>query len=101
MTINTNTNGYTAENIQKMIDIFNKAAEKLFPECEVEHFYYGDKLSMTDIRLNPGHYAHFNITEKRVSLDGYECSRDELMIFQSMTYRDELYNGKLMQIARG
>lgn len=100
MTINTNTNGYTAEGIQKMIAVFNKVAEKFFPECEVEHFYYGDRLSMTDIRLGNGHYAHFNITENRVSLSGFTCTNEQYMIFRSMTYRDECYNGKLMQLAK-
>lgn len=100
MTINTISNGYKAEGVQKLIDLFNKAAEKLFPECEVEHFYYGDKISMTDVRLYPGCYAHFSIGENRVSLTGWTCKRDDLMKFQSMTYKDDLYAGKLLQIAK-
>jgi hypothetical protein len=100
MTIINNSNGYTASGIQKMLNTFNNAAEKLFPACEIEHFYYGDKLSMTTLRLRPGRYAHFNISENRVSLTGYECSREELTTFQSMTYKDELYKGNLLQLAR-
>lgn len=44
MTIKIQDNGYAAGGIQHMISIFNTVAGKLFPECEVEHFYYGDKL---------------------------------------------------------
>lgn len=100
MTIKIQDNGYEARGIQRIISIFNTVAGKLFPECEVEHFYYGDKLSMTDVRLEPGRYAHFNISEKRVSLNGYTCSRDDLILFQNMTHNDELYKGKLMQLAQ-
>lgn len=98
MTITTVTNGFVADRIQKMLEVFEKAAEKLFPECEVEHFFYGDKISMTDLRLASGHYAHFTISENRVGLSGYTCSYEELKAFESLTYRDELYNGKLMQL---
>lgn len=100
MTIKIQDNGYAAGGIQHMISIFNTVAGKLFPECEVEHFYYGDKLSMTDVILAPGRYAHFNISAKRVSLNGYTCSREDLIRFQSMTHNDELYKGKLIQMAQ-
>ena len=102
MTIKTKTNGYDADGIQKMLGIFNKAAEKLFPECEVEHFYYGDNLIFSDIRLGVGHYGHFSITAKEVHFSGYECSKEELMKFQSLTHNDWLYKnqGRLLEIAR-
>jgi hypothetical protein len=82
-----------------MIASFEKAAEKLFSECTVKHFYYGDYLDMADIVLEPGKYTHFIIASKRVSLTGYTCSREELAKFESLTYNDELYDGQLFKIA--
>lgn len=99
MKIESKTNGYTAESLQPMIAAFEKAAEKLFPECTVKHFYYGDYLDMADIVLEPGKYAHFNIASRRVSLTGYTCTSDELAKFENMTYNDELYDGRLLKIA--
>lgn len=103
MTITTKTNGYDAESIQKMLGIFNTAAEKLFPEGEVEHFYYGDNLSFSDIRLGGGHYGHFAITANEVSFSGHTCSYEELAKFQSLTHNDWLFKkeGRLLEIARG
>lgn len=98
MTINVKTNGYQAATLQTMIKTLNQAAEKCFPGCEVNHFYYGDKLSFTDILLSPGHHASFSITENEIHLNGYECSKQELIIFQDMTHNDWLYNGKLFEI---
>ena len=94
MTVNTKANGYEATGLQKMIAVFDRAAQKLFPDCDVEHFYYGDTIDMVDVRLAPGKYAHFNLTSKRGSLNGYTCSREALEKFKSMTYRDELYTSK-------
>lgn len=70
--IETKTNGYSAETLQPMIKDFEKVASRLFLGCLVRHFYYGDHLDMTDIIIGEGdgHYAHFNITAKRVSLTG-------------------------------
>ena len=99
ITINTQDNGYTAHAAACMIDAFNRAAEKLFPNCTVEHFYYGERLDMATIHVDGG-YAHFNITSKRVSLSGYTCKMDVLKIFELMTYHDELYAGKLLDIAQ-
>lgn len=99
ITIETKTNGYAAELVQGMIRKFEKVAERLFHSCTVKHFYYGDALDMADIVLSPGKYAHFNISSNRVSLTGYTCSSEELLKFESMTYRDELYNGKLLELA--
>lgn len=98
ITIETKTNGYTNHEAAEMIDRFNKAAEKLFPNCKVEHFYYGDRLDYADIIIDGG-CAHFSITAKRVGLGGYTCSFETLKLFESMTYRDELYSGKLFEIA--
>ena len=97
--IETKTNGYTAEPVQDMIQKFEKVAERLFPCCTVKHFYYGDALDMADIVLGPGKYAHFNISANRVSLNGYTCSREDLLKFESMTHKDELYEGKLLELA--
>lgn len=99
MKTETTTNGYDAERIQPMIKTFEQAAEKLFPDCTVRHFYYGEYLVMTDILLEPGEYANFNVSANRVSLTGYTCSDANLKIFESFTYRDECFNGKLFEIA--
>ena len=99
ITVKTKTNGYKAEKLQKMISLFEKAAENLFPGCTVEHFYYGDHCDMVDLLISDSHhYASFNIYENRISLCGYTCSNEELVEFESMTYRDECYSGKLLQI---
>ncbi len=71
----------------------------MFPDGTMNHFYYGDHLDMADILLEPGRYAHFNVSANRVSLCGYTCSDDDLKKFESLTYRDECYNGKLLEIA--
>ncbi len=98
MTVTTQTNGYKAEGIQDMIDKFNKAAAQLFPDCTVQHFYYGDNLSMAGVVLGPDRYANFNVAANRVSLGGYTCSEDDLEKLGYMTHNDELYNGKLLEI---
>lgn len=99
MKVETKTNGYEAGTIQKMIRVFETAASRLFPDCTIKHFYYGDYLGMADIVLQPGKYAHFNIAAKRVSLTGYTCSSEELSKFERLTYRDELYESQLFEIA--
>ena len=97
--IETKTNGYKAEGIQSMIAKFEKVAANLFPGCTISHFYYGDHLDMADIGIGSGNYAHFNITAKRVSLNGYTGMPDDVRKWESMTYNDELYNGKLIELA--
>lgn len=99
MKVETKTNGYEAGTIQKMIGVFETAASRLFPDCTIKHFYYGDYLDMADIVLQPGKYAHFNISAKRVSLTGYTCSSEELSKFERLTYHDELYKSQLFEIA--
>lgn len=98
ITIETKDNGYTSHAAVRMIETFNRAAEKLFPGCRVEHFYYGDRLDMVTIHVDGG-YCHFNITAKRVSIGGYTANEEVLDKFIQMTYRDELYPGKLLEIA--
>ena len=100
--IETKTNGYTAETLQEMIAKFEKAAGILFPGCIVRHFYYGDHLDMADIVLGEeagSDYGYFNITEKRVSFNSHCGSRENIRKFERMTYNDELFDGKLMEIA--
>lgn len=102
--VETKTNGYKAETLQRMIAKFEKAAEILFPGCKVRHFYYGDHLDMADIILGeePGSdYGYFNITEKRVSFNSHCGNAENIRKFESMTYRDECFDGKLMEIAAG
>ena len=97
--IETKTNGYKAEGLQSMITKFEKVAADLFPGCTVSHFYYGNHLDMADIGIGDGNYAHFNITAKRVSLNGYTGLSEDVRKWESMTYNDELYDGKLMELA--
>jgi len=97
--IETKTNGYKAEGLQTMIAKFEKVAADLFPGCTVSHFYYGDHLDMADLIVRPGDCCHFNITANRVSLNGYGGTHEDVAKWQSMTYRDELYDGKLMELA--
>ena len=100
MTVEIKTNVYSAVAIQEMISKFEKAAKKLFPDCKIRHFYFGDYVDMADIVLRPGEYAHFNICSNRVSLCGYTCSAEDLVNFESMTYKDECYNGKLFELVK-
>ena len=99
ITIKTKTNGYRAEGLQDLIHKFEKAAAKLFPGCTVSHFYYGDHVDMADLGVRPGDYAHFNIYADRVSLNGYAGSHEDVTKWESMTYRDELYDGRLLELA--
>lgn len=97
--VETKTNGYKAEKLQKMICRFEKVAADLFPGCTVKHFYYGDDTDMVDIILGEGNYAHFCIYAKRISLCGYTLTTEQFEKCESMTHKDECYNGKLMELA--
>ena len=99
MKTETKTNGYRAEGIQEMIATFEKAAESLFPDCEIRHFYYGDYLDMADIKLADGDYGCFNITARRVSFNSHSGKDESIRKFESMTYNDELFNGHLFELA--
>lgn len=100
ITIETKTNGYKAPTIQHMIARFEKVAAALFPGSTVRHFYYGDHLDMADVLLSTGDYGYFNITANRVSFNSHTCSTDEIFRkFQSMTYNDELFDGKLIELS--
>lgn len=92
-------NGYRAEGVQGTIRAFERAAVQLFPGCTIQHFYYGNGLSMTDLVLGPSQYAHFDISANRVSLGGYTCSEEDLEKLGNMTHNDRLYGGKLLEIA--
>lgn len=95
----TKTNGYKAEGLQEMIGKFNKVAARLFPGCTVSHFYYGDHLDMVDISLRPGEYGCFNLTAKRVSFGSHCGTSDDVRKYESMTLNDELFDGKLLELA--
>ena len=97
--IETKTNGYKAEGLQEMISKFEKVAGHLFQDCTVRHFYYGDHLDMVDIILESGSYGQFNLTAKRVSFNGHTCTTEEHGKFTMMTHNDELYDGKLLELA--
>lgn len=99
MKIKLKTNGYTAQNLQPLKEVFEIAVEKLFPECTLNHFYYGDHIDMVTISLKPGTYAHFSITSKHVGLTGYTCEKEDLSKFESLTYKDPLYKSKLFELA--
>lgn len=100
MKVEVKSNGYEAAEVQGMISKFNKAAAVLFPDCVVSHFYYGDRLDMVClIAAAHGHYGHFDITKDRVRFTGHECSTDEYEKFASLTHNDELYKGRLLEIA--
>ena len=72
--------------------------EKAFQELDVDYiseFYYGNSLVMATIKLNDGYYGEFNITEKRISFNGHECTHEEHEIFTKLTWNDECYKGEL------
>ena len=101
MEIITKTNGYEiGKELQAMIERFDRAVEKLFGDevKAIEHFYYGDKLDMLTVRLHGKSYGQFNITAKRVSFNGHTCRMDEYKRFEMLTYNDECFNGKLMEV---
>lgn len=96
MTIITKSNGYEiSEELKNVIARFEEVAVERFGEEsieKIEHFYYGDKLSMTDIRLtNDRHYGNFNITGKSVHLCGLTCTKEESNILASLCWNDECY----------
>lgn len=97
--VETKTNGYEAKGIQEMICRFEKVAADLFPGCTVSHFYYGDYLDMAAIRIGEGDHAYFNIYKSRVSLCGYAGKSEDVRKWESMTHNDELYDGKLIELA--
>lgn len=97
---NVKTNGYEADKgLIRMVRTFEKAAERTFGSAEIDHFLYGGKLDMVRLVVGDGHYGDFNITAGRVSFNGHECSMEERRAFESLTYNDELYSGKLLEIA--
>ena len=101
MEITTKTNGYEiSKELKVMINRFNNAVAKLFGDNvkSIEHFYYGDKLDMLTVKLKNKHYGQFNLSAKRVSFNGHSCSFEEYEKFGLLTYNDELYSGKLLEL---
>ena len=99
MKITTKSNGYAAEALQEMIAVFNRAAEKTFGDCTVRHFYFGDSVDMADIILPNKNYGQFNICKNRVSFNGHSATIENLIKFRALTFNDELFDGKLLEIA--
>ena len=99
MKITTKTNGYEInKELDTMVKRFEYAVSVLFPEWEVEHFYYGDKLVMTTIKGAGCSYAEFNISANRVSLTGYTLIRTHYKLCESLTHNDECHNGRLLNL---
>lgn len=91
MTINTQHNGYAIDSkLTAIKERFENAARKLFGDevKEINHFYYGDKLIMSDIKL----------TAKRVSFNGHTCTFEQHDKFALLTLNDELFKGKLLEL---
>lgn len=95
MEIIVKSNGYEAKELQELINRFNVAVEKEFPEAKVKHFYYGDRVDMVDVILPNSEYGSFNIYKNRVSFNGHSCSHDTHRKFTELTLNDECFNGKL------
>jgi hypothetical protein len=101
MTINTQHNGYAiGSKLTEIKEKFEEATRKLFGDevKEINHFYYGDKLIMSDIKLNDKHYGQFNLTAKRVSFNGHTCTFEQYDKFSLLTLNDELFKGKLLEL---
>lgn len=100
MTITTKTNGYTiSEELKTMVERFEYAASVLFPDWECEHFYYGDKVVMTEIKGNGCESAEFVIRKNRVSLEGRILSKKRYELCEALTHNDECHpNGRLLKL---
>lgn len=99
MKITNKTNGYElSENIENLKKRLIEVASEFFGDSlvEIEFFNYGDTVVFTDVKLNESGvkaYADLHISKDRISLCGYECSNDQLALFERLTYNDEVYNG--------
>lgn len=94
------TNGYSADKgLSEMIRTFEKAAEKVFGNVTVDHFLLGSGEDMVKVVLGSNSYGNFMVTDSRVSFNGHWCSCEEHTAFESLTYNDELYDGRLLEIA--
>ena len=100
MKITTKSNGYKiSKELQTMIERFEYCASVLFPNWEIEHFYYGDKLDMVTVRSKElKQYADFNISANRVSFTGHTLSTENYKTFTSLTHNDECFNGRLLEL---
>lgn len=99
MKIERKTNGYTiSEELKTMVERFEFAASVLFPEWEMEQFYYGSKLVMVTIKGNGCEFAEFNISANRVSLNSHTVSKTRFGLCESITHNDECYNGRLLKL---
>lgn len=99
MEITTKTNGYTiGDELDTMVKRFEYCASVLFPEWELEEFYYGEKLVMATIRGCGCEYCDFNITAKRVSLNGHTLTRNHFKVCEGLTWNDECHEGRLLNL---
>lgn len=99
MNIIVKSNGYEiSEELERVVTQFNEKAYERLAVKEIEHFYYGESLVMTTVRLAfNNHYGHFNITANRVAFNGHTCTMEERKLFESLTWNDELYRGTLFE----
>ena len=101
MKITTQKNGYTLVlELEEMINRFENAIQKIFGShvSEIEHFYFDNNLDMARVKLVNGNYGGFNLSSKRVSYTGCSCSHAENKTFEMLTYNDECYNGRLLEL---
>lgn len=99
MKITVKDNGYKiSSELDTMIKRFEYCASVLFPDGEIEHFYYGEKLDMLRMKFKGCAYADFNITKNRVSLTGYTCTMSDVKTLAGLTHNDECYDGRLLQL---
>ena len=92
------TNGHEiSEKLQKVVDTWKSFLEEKLDVKKFSLFYYGDKLIFADCILNDNHYGRFNITEKQVHFNGHTCTAEQRDAFQSATWHDDCFNGKLFK----
>lgn len=93
--IKRKTNGFEiSDKLNHNINLFIEFIAFNFDNIKfIDLFYFLDKLVMVKVKLKNDDYATFHITENRIALQGYACTRDEYFIFTKATANDELYNG--------
>ena len=78
-------NGYKLS--RKLLNVcydWEDLVEKTFGDVkEIEHFYHDSNLITTTVRLTDNYYGRFTITEEKISFDGYACTEEQRMKFES------------------
>ncbi len=101
MKVQRKENGYekyaSAELLARLGE-WEKAVENAFGVAvdRIDEFFYGERLVMTTIVLKNRHYGNFNLTARRISFCGHECTTEEYNTFGRLTLNDELYVGGLV-----